>query len=486
MKILCSVFEGTLGIILLGALALVGALASGIASGVWWPSIFGLIAVLLSAVGYRQKQNEIKMIAEIIECSRDMAGGKLVKRISEKEITGKFYELANGINQSLDAVEASFREMDSSFIAVSNHQFLRKAQTTGLTGEYKAALERFNVTLNAIKEQAIAQSKNKLLSAVNEINIDHLIPGLQKTQNDFVRIVESMNTVINLAQHSASQAQASTNAVREMSAGFERIRALINHVSETIVNLNAQSVKINQAIESINQIADQTNLLALNAAIEAARAGEAGRGFAVVADEVRKLATNSKDAAGMIGVTMQQLLDQTSRMVSDSKEMTSITNDAANKSGEMEVEFDRFLSSANETLSHADSTRNIGFLSLVKVDHLIYKERTYRAIESRDEENTKAVMVSHQNCRLGKWYFEGIGREKFSTLPSYGPLNNPHGLVHDSGHAALNAAQGNWEADENLQATILSEINKMEQASDDVMRLLVNIADESVSKSNRQ
>lgn len=483
MKLSYWVFDGPIGYLLLGMMAIAGTLAACIIGEIWWPVLFGLIPVLVCLEGVRHQVNENKLIAGFMQCTQDITQGKLSKRLPLHKTAGHLAGLAEFINESLDSVEACFREMDSSFKAVANHQYLRTAQTMGLRGEFKTSLERFNLTLGAIKEQTIAQSKNMLLSQVNSTNIDHLIPGLQSTQLDFVQIVDSMSTVIELAQNSASQAQSSNHAVQEMSAGFDRIHALITRVADTIIELNARSVEVNTAIQSINKIADQTNLLALNAAIEAARAGESGRGFAVVADEVRKLATNSKNSAGTIGGIMKQLLDQTNQMVSDSHEMREITDDAAQKNTVMKTEFEHLHTDTLATLKNADSTRNIAFLSLVKVDHLIYKERTYRAIESRDEANTQAVLVTHHNCRLGKWYYEGIGREKFSNMPSFGILEAPHAMVHNSGHSALKASQENWAESVELQMNIMTEIRNMENASSEVIRLLGNIVDESMEKS---
>ncbi len=261
--------------------------------------------------------------------------------------------------------------------------------------------------------------------------------------------------------------EGSLTSVFDMIGSF---RALVEQqvgIAGDIRNLNQHTGKIGGFVELIRDVADQTNLLALNAAIEAARAGEAGRGFAVVADEVRKLAERTSQATREIGSLVSS--------IEESTRTTSVRVEAA--AGEAEQHRNQGESTANNlqellTLSRAmrDSIAqgaNISFLEVARLDHVVFKLGVYRTVLTGEPGDAKPEALSdHHQCRLGQWCEQGRGREEFARFPAFRELERPHARVHEAGRQALRAFAAR-QPDE-----LARQLSAMEAASREVLELL--------------
>jgi len=478
MMSLSSLFKDSRTLVLLGGF--IAVFFYGLVSANFILSGIALVVVILALFipsSSAQQSNHLQeqMHKVLLEAAEGKLEGRVTHIPNDDSMEAKF---AWALNDVLDQLETFMREAATTINFASVGITYRKTFPSGLHGIFANTAHDVNEAIHSIARGYETKIKGEMSQEFTKLG-GGVARGLGVIQVDLTACSEDSKEIVDSAHKTASESASSLNNVLEIGERLNSLVELIASSHEGIVSLEGRTREISEVIGLIKDIADQTNLLALNAAIEAARAGEHGRGFAVVADEVRKLAERTQKATHEIEITISTLQQEANDMRSNSDDISSIAQDSNEVIHAFEETFQGLNTLANQASRAAIKIQNRLFTTLVKVDHILFKSNAYSVVLNEEEK----TFPDHRHCRLGTWYL-GEGKERFGHTRAYKEMDGNHAVVHESVFKNLEFVKNHTVIKGDNPRIIAENFKVMENASEGLFSQLDRMIDEYEQSSN--
>ncbi len=302
-------------------------------------------------------------------------------------ITEKHLNIKDESGQVIRAVQAMKESVKDMILLIRDNSLLIDQNAQNLSAVSQEMSASSNVMTNSVQEVAkgTVEQANSLASIME--GLDVFSQNIEQIAVDTQTVYANIIDIQNLSEKSNENMNSLAGSVKETNSSFKDFE-------EGIDSLGKKIVKINDITNAINEISEQTNLLSLNAAIEAARVGEAGKGFAVVADEIRKLAEQSRESSVTISNLINDILSDNTVIVDTTKVISEEFAEQTKSINESIDSVNLILNAVEEIVPKVDTVTN----STVKINHekedIMNRIETISAISEETSASTEEIAAS--------------------------------------------------------------------------------------------